>query len=162
MSTLKEEFWDRIEDVRAGMLGLVSDNRLVPMSPQIDGSDESAIWFITARGTDLVSGVEAGAQTARFVVSSDQQGLYADVAGTLELSDDSARLDKLWSVFAAAWFEDGKEDPDLRLLKFTPTRAEVSVSPESNLKFLYEIAKASLTDEKPDAGEQGIVVFDAV
>ncbi len=159
MTNLREEFWNRIEGVNGAMLGFAADNRLVPMSPQIDDDDETAIWFITAQGTDLVKGVASGQQPARLVVSSDGQGLYADVSGELELSTDRAKLEKLWSAVASAWFEEGKDDPDVRLLKFTPRTAEVSVTPESGLKFLYEIAKANITGTKPDAGDQGTITF---
>lgn len=36
MKDLKHEFWDRIEDVRACMLGLADKGPLVAMSPQVD------------------------------------------------------------------------------------------------------------------------------
>ena len=31
----KADFWDRVDDVQAGMLGLTSDGKLVPMSPNL-------------------------------------------------------------------------------------------------------------------------------
>lgn len=159
MADLKKEFWDRIEDVQAGMLGFASDNRLVPMSPQIDKDDHGHIWFITAHGTDLVNGTEAGPQPAKFVICDQKAGLHADIEGTLSLSGDRAKLDKIWSVVAAAWFEDDKQDPDVRLLCFKPAKAEVWETSTSGIKFFYEIAKANLTDTKPDAGKQGTITF---
>ena len=56
-------------------------------------------------------------------------------------------------------FEGGQHDPDVRLLKFTPVTGELSVTPISGIKFLYEMAKANLTDDKPDTGQQGAVTF---
>ena len=159
MTDLKKTFWDRIGDVRSGMLGLASDNRLVPMSPQIDKDDNAHIWFLTAHGTDLASGCEAGAQAAKYVICDDKQGLYADIDGTLSLSGDRAKLDEVWNMVASAWFEDDKQDPDLRLLCFTPSKAEVWETSTSGIKFFYEVAKANLTDTKPDAGEQGTISF---
>ena len=159
MSNLKEEFWARIPKVRSSMLGVVGQGRLVPMSPNYDDDYPETIWFITADGTDLAKAVEAGPQTAQMVVSDDKNGLYGDIEGTLERSMDREALDEVWSFVADAWFEGGKTDPDVRLLKFTPKEGELSVTPASAVHFLYQMAKAHVTDEKPDAGEQGMVSF---
>lgn len=159
MTDLKKEFWKRIEDVRAGMLGIKGQGRLVAMSPQVDDDYRDQIFFITANGTDLAKAVAAGEQTAQFVVADASSGLYADVEGTLRRSTDREALDEVWSFVSDAWFEGGQHDPDVCLLQFTPAQGELSVTPTSGVKFLYEIAKANLTDEKPDVGSQGTVTF---
>lgn len=153
-----EKFWERMGDVRVGMLGLANDGKMVPMSPNLD-DNPNEIWFITAQGTDLANAVTFGAEPAQFVVADGSAGLYAQVEGVLSLSDDTAKLDEIWSTVASAWFEDGKEDPDVRLMKFSPRQAQVWVTGTSGLKFLYEIAEAKLTGDKPDAGEHFSVSF---
>jgi len=159
MTDLKHEFWDRIEDVRAGMLGIKGEGRLVAMSPNVDGDVPGAIWFITAKGTDLARGVRAGPKPAQFVVAADGPGLYADIDGKLSHSTDREALDEVWSFVSDAWFDGGKSDPDVALLKFMPTQAEMSVTSGGGAKFLYELAKAQLTDTAPDMGAQGVVTF---
>ncbi len=159
MSDLKHEFWDRLDDVRAGMLGIKGQGRLVAMSPQVDDDVPGHIWFITAKGTDLATSTADGAKPAQFVVAGDGAGLYADVDGTLAQSENPQALEEVWNFMAEAWFEGGKQDPDVVLLKFTPATAEVSITPENGVKFLYEIAKAHVTGEVPDAGEQGTITF---
>lgn len=159
MDDLKSEFWDRMEDVRTAMLGIEGKGRLVAMSPTTDDDYPGKIWFITAKGTDLARGTEGGVRPARMVVSADNAGLYADVSGTLERSHDREALDEVWNFVADAWFEGGKHDPDVCLLCFTPQEAEVSVTTTSALKFFYEIAKAQVSGEKPDAGAQGAITF---
>ena len=159
MTDLKGEFWERMEDVRTAMLGIKGVGRLVAMSPRTDDDAPGAIWFITANGTDLAKGTVSGPCAAQLVVADDAAGLYADVEGTLAHSTDREALDEVWSFVADSWFEGGKADPDLRLLRFTPREAEVSVTTTSGVAFFYEMAKAKLTDEKPDVGSQGIVRF---
>lgn len=155
--TLKEEFWDRLEDTRTGMLA--SDGaRAVPMSHYVDDDDKaSAIWFITAKGTDLANSAASGT-AAEYIVSSNDEALYARIDGRITLSNDAAKLDKLWNGVAAAWFEDGKQDSDVQLVRFDLTEAEVWATGGS-LKFLYEVAKAHLTDSKPDMGRHGTIQF---
>ncbi|MDA8585055.1 pyridoxamine 5'-phosphate oxidase family protein [Rhodobacteraceae bacterium] len=158
MVDLKDEFWKRLGDVRACMLGFKDSDALVAMSPQLDDDLPGQIWFITANGTSLAKGVASGDAPARLVVADAGAGLYADVAGSLSHSTDREALDEVWSFVADAWFEGGQHDPDVCLLCFTPAHATVSVT-DNGAKFLYEIAKAHLTGAKPDAGAQGEVTF---
>ena len=159
MPDLIDEFWDRLPQVRGGMLGIEGQGRLVAMSPQVDDDVPGHVWFITAKGTDLAKGVTSGPKPAQFVVADAGAGLYADVSGMLRHSTDREALDEVWSFVADAWFEGGQHDPDVCLLQFTPAQAEISVTPGSGVRFLYEIAKANLTDENPDQGQQGVVTF---
>jgi general stress protein 26 len=159
MTDLINDFWEKMDDVRSAMLGFKGSGRLVAMSPKIDSDLPGHVWFITAKGTDLAKGVAGGAQESRLVVASDSAGLYADIDGTLSHSTDREALDEVWSFVADAWFEGGKNDPDICLLQFTPSAGEVSVTPTSGVKFLYEIAKAKVTGDRPDMGAQGAVIF---
>ena len=34
-------------------------------------------------------------------------------------------IDRLWNRFVAVWYEDGKDDPQLQLLRFEPQSAQV-------------------------------------
>lgn len=150
-------FWKRLEDVNAGMLGCAPDWKLVPMSHYAD-PDGSALWFITADGTDLAQSVAAGPQRAVHCVSSSNEHLYARIEGQLSLSTDRQKLDEIWNAVASSWFEDGKQDDDLRLLKLSMTGAEVWATTGS-AGFLYQIGKAKLTGAKPDLGDHFVVGF---
>lgn len=146
----QEEFWDRLEDIRAGMLEV--RGAFLPMSHSVEPEDGN-LWFITAKGTQMA---EAGAKSeeARYIVSDSAHGLHAEVKGRLEISNDRAKLDQVWSAVAASWFEDGKDDPDLVLLRFKPSSAEVWLGPESGLHFLYELLKSKMSKSKPDYGKK--------
>lgn len=153
--SLKSEFWDRLDDTRAGMLA-TDGGRAVPMSHYVD-RDANALWFITANGTELAQVAQSGA-AAEFTVSSANESLYARIDGAVQAVTDPAKLDELWSAVAAAWFEDGRKDDDIQLVRMDLAEAEVWVTGGS-LSFLYEIAKANVSKEKPDMGEHGVIVF---
>ena len=159
MADLKKEFWDRIEDVQAGMLGMESDGKLVPMSPNLRKERDGKIWFIAANGEDLVAQASATPQKARFVVADAKNGLYSNVEGTLTQVNDQAIVDELWNAVAAAWFEDGKQDADIRLLAFEPRLAACWFTNTNPLRFLYEIGKANVTGDEPDVGQQADLTF---
>ncbi|WP_134681736.1 pyridoxamine 5'-phosphate oxidase family protein [Paracoccus ravus] len=151
MSDEEQTFWKRLQDINAGMLGTHERMKLVPMSHYAD-PDEKALWFITAEGTDLVEEVKGGAKPAIHVVGDAAGKLWARIEGRLELSDDPAKLEEIWNSVASAWFEEGKRDPDLRLLRFGLSEAEIW-STTGGIGFLYQIAKANLTGDKPDIGD---------
>ncbi len=146
-----DQFWDRMKGINAGMLGVDGSARFVPMSHNAD-PDARALWFITAKGTDLVDAAERGPVAATYIVADGGKGLYATVTGKLSISTDRAKLDELWNVVASSWFDGGKDDPDLRLLSLTVEAGEGWTTP-SGMAFLFQIAKAQLTGTQPDAGE---------
>lgn len=155
--TDQQTFWKRLDGINAGMLGSVQQLNFVPMSHYAD-PDQGALWFITAQGTDLERQAAAGRFDAMHIVGDASGKLWARIEGQLELSDDRDKLDEIWGAVASAWFEEGERDPDVRLLKFTLTGAEVW-STTGGLGFLYQIAKANLTGTKPDIGEHYLLSF---
>ena len=68
--------------------------------------------------------LEEGQQGHRHFVSK-KHDIFATLHGRLILDTDRATLDRLWNPFVAAWFEKGKEDPKLALLRFDPAKAEI-------------------------------------
>ena len=150
----KADFWEEMRNVRAAMLA-IGNARHVPMSPYPDAG-ESAIWFITAVGTDLVDSVTAGPADAHLIVTGAGD-LHARIDGRASLSTHRAKLEELWNPVAASWF-DGIDDPDIRLIRMDPTEAEVWAT-NGNLGFIVQLAKSKLTGEKPDMGEHFTVSF---
>jgi len=151
-----KEFWPRLDDVQAGMLN-VDQGRPVPMSHYSD-REAGKLWFITADGTDLVNALRSGPKDARYIIASGDGKLYARIDGTASLSASKDKLDEIWNIVAASWFEDGKNDDDLALVCLDLSEAEIWAT-DGGLKFLYETAKANVTGEKPDVGDQGIIRF---
>ena len=142
-----------VKDVKFAMLttttaeGHLHARPMTTQEKEYDGD----LWFIGAKDTEAVTDMKARPQV-NVSFSNPGKGTYLSVNGTAELVEDRAKLDELWSAVASAWFEDGEQDPDIRLLKFTLTGAEVW-STTGGLGFLYQIAKANLTSSKPDIGE---------
>ena len=116
------KFW---KSIRSDMTVMVSvagiDSR--PMTAQFDG-DRTTIYFFTASDTEL-AGKLARARKATLVYAAKKHDLFATVHGTLRIDGDRSTIDRLWNRFVAAWFEKGKDDPKLRLLRFEPADAQI-------------------------------------
>jgi len=62
---------------------------------------------------------------------------------------DRARIEEKWSEPLKAWFPDGKDDPQIALIRVHPERGEYWDSPSSTLIHLYGYAKAAFTGSSP-------------
>ena len=47
------------------------------------------------------------------------------------LPSNRATVDRLWNRFVAAWFEGGKDDPKLQLIRLDPTDAQIWLNANS-------------------------------
>ena len=124
---LEEKMWKAIEDDRTVMLGLdgKSDGHAQPMTVQFDGpAMRGPLYIFTAKDTDLVQELGGhGPASIHFVAKN--HGLFACLQGMLTADNDRETIDRLWNRFVAAWFEGGRDDPKLQLLRFEPHHAQI-------------------------------------
>jgi general stress protein 26 len=122
---LESKFWKALESDRVMMLGLEGPSELAPrpMTGLIE-NDHGPIWFFTARDNAIVEKL-GGAAPAIATFASKGNDLFASVHGQLVVDNDRTMIDRLWNRYVAAWFEGGKDDPQLTLLRFDAERAEI-------------------------------------
>ena len=133
---LEHKLWKSLRSDMTVMLGLSGAPGTLtrPMTAQLDGdADRGPIWFFTARDTELSEALGVGTKPAFIAYSSKGHDLFATVSGSVRIDNDRAVIDRLWNKFVAAWFEGGKDDPKLALLRFEPGDAEVWLNESSLL-----------------------------
>jgi len=124
---IREEFWHAFEDSPFIMMKLQgAAGHAEPMTAQLDRDAHHAIWFFTSRDNRIAGGGKAMGQ---FV--SKGHDVFACVDGTLVEETDHAVWDKHWSRFAEAWFPNGRQDPNVIMLRLDISEAEVWVSDPS-------------------------------
>jgi general stress protein 26 len=133
--TLESRLWKAIKSDRTVMLALagVEEGHSQPMTAQIlhDEDERGPIWFFTSKDNDMAKALtESHRAIAHF--SSKGHDLFASLHGDLVVDNDRQTIDRLWNSFIAAWFEGGKDDPKLLLLRLDPERAQVWLN-ENNL-----------------------------
>ncbi len=118
------------------MLGLngVDDGHAQPMTAQLDGDVEHGpIWFFTTRDNGLVQAMRDGHRAIAHFVSKNHE-LFATIHGNLVVEQDRAMVDRLWNRFVAAWFEGGKDDPKLQLIRLDPEQAQIWLNENSPVR----------------------------
>jgi general stress protein 26 len=124
---LEAKFWTALKSDMTMMLGLdgVEDGHARPMTAQIEG-DHGPIWFFTSKDNTIVQKLGAGAgDRAIATFTAKGHDLFATVHGRVVLDTNRETIDRLWNRYVAAWFEGGKTDPKLALLRLDAERAEI-------------------------------------
>jgi general stress protein 26 len=154
-----EQLWGEIGSVHAGMLGIEGSGLpMQPMSPNADPKGNS-IWFYAKSSSELASAINGGSD-AEFCVVGKNHDYHASLKGTLSVQRDLLKIDEYWNSVVAAWFEHGKDDPDLTMLRLRLRDGQIWASTGNTLKFGWEIARANYSDEKtPDVGITRHVAF---
>ena len=130
---LEQKFWKALKSDRTLMLGVdgVEDGHARPMTAQCEG-DSGPIWFFTTTDNVLVQKLTQGNRAIAAFSAKDHE-LFASIRGSLHRDDDRAVIERLWNPFVAAWYEDGKDDPKLALLRLDAEDAEVWLNESSLL-----------------------------
>lgn len=120
-----------------------------PMTSQQVDFDGTA-WFFVSRTADLVADI---ARDGQVNVGYAGSGSWLSLSGTASVVDDRARKNELWNEFVQAWFPNGPDDPDVVLLKVDADSAEYWNTPGGKPRALFEMAKARVTGNRPDPGD---------
>jgi general stress protein 26 len=130
-----------------------------PMAVQETGFD-GTLWFFTEHSSRKVAHIAAQPQV-NVTVSAPLSATWVSLTGTGTEVDDPARKRELWNAGVEAWFPNGPDDPNIRLLKVEATSAEYWDSPSGRLATLISFAKAKITGERYSGGENETVTMTA-
>lgn len=121
------KFWKALKSDRTAMLGLTDGEagHARPMTVLFEGDRGGPCWVFTSSDNDLVEALAGGSGPANLQFASKGHDVFASLEGLLTVDTDRGVVERLWNPFVAAWYEGGKDDPKLRLLRFDPQHAQV-------------------------------------
>lgn len=146
---IEKKFWDELNDSPFVMLGLegTRDGATQPMTACFE-NNSSPLWFFTSKDNDIVTALEASNNGIASYAAKGHD-LFASIRGTLSIDDDRATIDRLWSPVIAEWYEHGKDDPKLALLRLDVEDAKVWLS---DISGFLKPALNRLLGRKPESG----------
>ena len=92
-----------------------------PMSA-INVCDQGNIWFFSEKNSDKNKAIAADKNVQLFF-SHPAKNSYLVVNGEAAIILDKTKIQELWTPVANIWFKEGKEDPNISIIKVTPTMA---------------------------------------
>ncbi|ASZ13489.1 pyridoxamine 5'-phosphate oxidase family protein [Chitinophaga pendula] len=129
----------------------------VPMSRQ-EVDEEGNIWFLFSSESDTYQHIQHDNKVS-LLYSDIKDYNFLSINGTAEVSRDTARIDKYWNKMIEAWFEKGKEDPRIRVLRVTPSEAHYWDNKTNKLVTFFKVALSAVSDQKMDVGRKGDLNF---
>lgn len=150
----REKIWSLIKEARVAMLTSDDEGRLRsrPMVASQKNFDDGCLWFFTRRDSPKTDQVEHDHQVNAAYASAPDNS-FVSLCGSASLVFDRAQIDAHWNDMLKAWFPDGKDDPNIALLKVDVDQAEYWDSPGSRMVVAFDYLKARLTGTRPQLGE---------
>ncbi|HYI57304.1 MAG TPA: pyridoxamine 5'-phosphate oxidase family protein [Microlunatus sp.] len=125
-----------------------SDGRLLSRPLAVLKRDfDGDLYFFTMDPSSKTDQVAADSHVNASMQCGDD---YLSIAGTATVTRDQAMIDELWNPHAEAWFEQGRDDPSVALLKVHADSAEYWTMDSPKPVSLIKYATAIITGKQPD------------
>ena len=132
-----------------------ADNQLVSRPLALQSVEfDGLLWFFTQDPSPKADEIRANQQVN---VSVHAGGGYLSISGTADIVHNRPKIDDLWSAAVEPWFENGKDDPTVALIRVAADTAEYWAPDSPKVATLFKLAKGMVTGERPDVGKNDIV-----
>lgn len=137
------------------MLTTVDENNDLhsrPMSVNGDIDPDGDLWFFTNASSHKVSEIARLPKVnVSFADPANQH--YVSITGTAQLVRDREKIEELWKPEFKMWFPEGKDDPEIALLRVNLEKAEYWDSPSSTIAYVLSFVSSMVTGKEADYGE---------
>ena len=128
-----------------------------PMSA-IKVCDQGNIWFFSEKDSDKNKAI-ANDKNVQLFFSHPAKGSYLVVNGEAEIIFDKTKIEELWTPVAKIWFKEGKEDPNISIIKVTPTTAYYWDTNGNRMINFIKMVASVVTGKNLLNGEEGTITL---
>ena len=152
MSSHIDRVWDIVEKVGVCMLTtqFAGGLRARPLEARPD-RDAGLIFFVTDIRSAKEDEIEAAPDVGLAFVDTGDKA-YLAITGRASVLRDAETTKRYWRKTDEVWWQ-GPNDPNVCVLRIAPVTAELWDGPASAAVTAFEFAKAKLTGEEPNLGE---------
>ena len=132
-----------------------ADNKMqtAPMrANEID--NDGTFWFLSTNESTRNTDIQANSTTDLIFAQPGKEN-YLSVHGHSEITYNKQKIDDLWNPMVKTWFTEGKEDPRISVIKFTPEEAYYWDTRHGKMVSFLKIAVGAVTGKTMDDGIQG-------
>ncbi|HLT09037.1 MAG TPA: pyridoxamine 5'-phosphate oxidase family protein [Cyclobacteriaceae bacterium] len=116
--------------------------------------DQGNLWFISSADSQKNLEIKQD-EDVQLIFAKPSSSQFLSLFGKAAIYRDREKIEGLWTPIANAWFEEGKNDTNITVLKVSPIEAYYWDTPNGKMVTLLKIAAAALTGKRMDTGEQG-------
>lgn len=121
-------------------------------TPQVD--EDGTIWLMSRESSAKNREIKDNARV-QLIYAVPSRSEYLSIEGSAVITRDRAKIDELWNGFMKTWFHQGKDDPELTLIRVTPQNGYYWDTKHGKTVQLVKIAIGALTNRELDDGIEG-------
>ncbi len=147
-----------VKDMRFAMMTTVDADGTLHSRPMATQNKEfdGTIFFLTGKGSHKLDELRQD-QHVNLAYANPDENRWVSMAGTATASRDQAMIDELWSPFHKAWFPEGKDDPNIMVLRVAVDSIEYWEAASSKMVQVVGLLKALATGQAYRPGENKTV-----
>lgn len=119
--------------------------------------DDGTLWFFSDKSSHKNHQLRHNHQVDLLYMETGRHH-YMVLNGIAEVIRDVDKAREIWNPINKAWFEGGAEDPDLSLIKVTPSEGHYWDTRNGKLVAMFKIMVAALTGKETDYGIEGDIL----
>ncbi|MES2517394.1 MAG: pyridoxamine 5'-phosphate oxidase family protein [Bacteroidota bacterium] len=123
-------------------------------SQQVD--NEGCIWFFSGLDSDINLEIKQEKNVQLFF-SHPGIGSYIVVNGDAEIIVSRSKVEELWSPLVKVWFHEGKDDPNISLIKVHTKEAHFWDSDDNRMVGFFKLVASAVTGVNYLDGNEGKV-----
>ncbi|RZJ66390.1 MAG: general stress protein [Flavobacterium sp.] len=116
--------------------------------------DDGNLWFMSAKDSAKNQQIENDNRVQIFF-AKPQDTEFLSVYGKATITTDRQIINDVWNPIANAWFKEGKEDPNVTVIKVDVSEAYYWDTKFGKFVSLVNIAIAAVTGTHRDTGIEG-------
>ena len=128
-----------------------------PMAVQ-EVDDEGNLWFISSENSNKNCEIKKDDDVQLFF-SNSANSQFLSFYGHATIYTDPEKIEEIWNPVAKAWFEDGKEDQDISVIKVSPKDVYYWDTKDGKIISIFKMAGAAFLGTKTDVGVVGKLNF---
>ena len=116
--------------------------------------DDGTVWFFSVRDSDR-NRYLAQDGASQLLIVNDSDSEYLSIYGQGRIVQNQAKVEELWDPMAKVWFQEGPTDPNLTLLRFTPSQGFYWDTKHGKMVQLAKMAASLVTGKTMDDSVDG-------
>ena len=129
-----------------------------PMSAQ-SVDDQGNIWFLSLK--DSIKNEELHHDPfVQLLFQENAHSGFLNVYGIAEIIDDRQKIEELWKPLFEVWFEKGRDDPSITLIKVSPTQGYYWDTKHGAAVAFFKMAVSLVSGKAADDSVEGKLEMD--
>lgn len=120
----------------------------------IETDTNGNLWFFTNKLSAKVKDIEID-QNVHLVFTNPSKDTYLDLRGRASIEHDPKSIDDKWNPIVKAWFPEGKDDPNICLIKVKTDEAHYWDRDNTKMMEMLKMATAVITGKQLSEGLHG-------